>query len=112
MNRHRAEGTKSGLLSASAVMAAGTILSRITGFLRSVLIVAAIGKSLNADLFTQANTIPNSLYILVAGGIFNVVLVPQLVRSMKNDADGGEAYSSRIFSLGVVVLAGASAVLL
>jgi putative peptidoglycan lipid II flippase len=112
MNRHRAEGTRSGLVSASAVMAAGTIVSRLTGFLRSVLIVAAIGKSLNADLFTQANTIPNSLYILVAGGIFNVVLVPQLVRAMKNDPDGGEAYSHRIFTLGIVVLAGATAVML
>ena len=49
-----------------------------------------VGKSLNADLFDIANTIPNSLYILVAGGVFNVVLVPQLVRAMKNDADGGE----------------------
>jgi putative peptidoglycan lipid II flippase len=112
MNRHRADSTRSGLISASAWMAAGTIVSRLTGFLRAVLIVAAIGKSLNADIFTQANTIPNSLYILVAGGVFNVVLVPQLVRAMKNDSDGGEAYAHRVFTLGVVVLAGATAVLL
>jgi putative peptidoglycan lipid II flippase len=110
MSRHRAEGT--GLLSASAWMAAGTVVSRLTGFLRAVLIVAAIGKSLNADIFTQANTIPNSLYILVAGGVFNVVLVPQLVRAMKKDADGGEAYAHRVFTLGIVVLAGATAVLM
>ena len=38
---------------------------------------------LDADLFNNANTIPNALYILVAGGIFNVVLVPQLIRAMK-----------------------------
>jgi putative peptidoglycan lipid II flippase len=112
MGQHRAEGTRSGMLSASAWMAAGTVVSRLTGFLRSVLIVAAIGKSLNADLFTQANTIPNSLYILVAGGVFNVVLVPQLVRTMKNDPDGGEAYAHRVLTLGIVVLAGATAVLL
>jgi putative peptidoglycan lipid II flippase len=112
MSRHRAEGTRSGLVSASALMAAGTVVSRLTGFLRAVLIVAAIGKSLDADLFTQANTIPNSLYILVAGGVFNVVLVPQLVRTMKNDPDGGEAYAHRVLTLGMVVLAGATAVLL
>ncbi|HYJ66827.1 MAG TPA: murein biosynthesis integral membrane protein MurJ [Nocardioidaceae bacterium] len=112
MNRHRADNTRSGMLSASVWMATGTIVSRLTGFLRSVLIVAAIGKALNADLFTQANTIPNSLYILVAGGVFNVVLVPQLIRAMKNDADKGEAYSNRLFTLGFVVLAGATAVLL
>ena len=93
------------LLSASAVMAAGTVLSRLTGFVRAALIIAAIGKALDADLFTQANTIPNSLYILVAGGVLNVVLVPQLVRSMRNDHDGGQAYAGRILSLTVIVLA-------
>lgn len=100
------ETTDSGsrLLSASIFMAAGTVLSRLTGFLRAALLLAAIGKSLDADIFTQANTIPNALYILVAGGIFNVVLVPQLVRSMRNDADGGHAYASRVLTLGLIVL--------
>jgi len=96
--------TGSRLLSASMFMALGTVLSRLTGFLRAALLLAAIGKSLDADIFTQANTIPNSLYILVAGGIFNVVLVPQLVRSMRNDADGGQAYASRVLTLGLIVL--------
>jgi putative peptidoglycan lipid II flippase len=60
--------------------------------------------SVNGDLFEAANTIPNALYILVAGGIFNVVLVPQLVRAMKYDPDGGDAYANRVITLGVVVL--------
>ena len=64
----------------------------------------ASAAALNADLFNIANTIPNSLYILVAGGIFNVVLVPQLVRAMKNDPDGGDAYANRIITLGLLVL--------
>ena len=104
-------GDRSQLLSASAVMAAGTAVSRVTGFLRGALVLAALGKSLDADLFTQSNTVPNLLYILVAGGMFNVVLVPQLVRTMRDDPDGGEAYAQRVFSLGVLVLAGATAVL-
>ena len=103
--------SRSRLLSAGAVMAAGTVLSRLTGFVRAALIIAALGKSLNADLFTGANTVPNSLYILVAGGVFNVVLVPQLVRAMK-DPDGGSAYANRLLTLGVLVLAGATLVLL
>ncbi|MGH1564363.1 murein biosynthesis integral membrane protein MurJ [Mumia sp. DW29H23] len=96
--------TSTGLLSASVLMAAGTLVSRLSGFVRSALIFAAIGASLNADIFTGANTIPNALYILLAGGIFNVVLVPQLVRAMKNDVDGGEAYAQRIVTLGLLVL--------
>ncbi len=105
------DADRSRLLSAGAVMAAGTVVSRLTGFLRAALVLAALGKSLDADVFTQANTVPNSLYILVAGGVFNVVLVPQLVRSMRNDSDGGQAYAQRVLTLGVLVLAGATAVL-
>ncbi len=96
----------------SAWMALGTVVSRITGFVRLLLIAFTIGTLLDADLFNNANTIPNALYILVAGGIFNVVLVPQLVRTMKQDADGGDAYAQRVITLGLLVLAVATAVLL
>ena len=44
------------------------------------------------------------LYILLAGGIFNAVLVPQLVRAMKNDPDGGEAYTNRVMTLAILFL--------
>ena len=50
-------------------------------------------------MFNIANTVPNMLYILLAGGVFNAVLVPQLVRAMKHDPDGGEAYTNRIITL-------------
>ncbi|MDQ3663271.1 MAG: murein biosynthesis integral membrane protein MurJ [Actinomycetota bacterium] len=103
---------RSRLLSAGAWVAAGTVVSRLTGFVRGALLLAVLGQSLNADLFTQANTLPNSLYILVAGGVFNVVLVPQLVRAMQRDDDGGEAFAQRLLSLGALVLAGATALLL
>lgn len=90
--------------SASAVMAVGTTFSRLSGFLRSVLLAAALGNVLHADLFNIANTIPNMLYILLAGGIFNAVLVPQLVRTMKNDEDGGAAYANRVVTLAALFL--------
>ena len=93
-----------GILSSSAVMAAGTVVSRLSGFLRSALLVAALGAGLHADLFNLANTVPNMVYILLAGGIFNAVLVPQLVRAMKNDRDGGEAYTNRVMTLAVLFL--------
>lgn len=104
------EGTTSSrLLGASAIMAAGTIFSRLSGFVRAMLLAAALGQSLHAELFTIANTIPNMLYILLAGGVFNAVLVPQLVRAMRHDEDGGQAYTDRVmtaaglFLLGVTV---------
>jgi putative peptidoglycan lipid II flippase len=96
---------QSGLLSSSAVMAAGTVVSRLTGFLRAAVIAAAIGLvGPTADAFNLPNTIPNMIYILVAGGVLNAVLVPALVRSIKEDADEGQAYSQRLFSVVVVIL--------
>jgi putative peptidoglycan lipid II flippase len=99
------------VLASSAVMAAGTVVSRLSGFVRSTLLVAALGVSLHADVFTIANTIPNMLYILLAGGVFNAVLVPQLVRAMRNDPDGGEAYTNRVITLAGLFLAVVTVVL-
>jgi putative peptidoglycan lipid II flippase len=102
----------SGLLRSSAVMAAGTMISRLVGFVRTAMVVAAVGATgLHADIFNYANTVPNMVYILVAGGVFNTVLVPQIVRSMRNDPDGGAAYVNRILTLSGLFLAGVTAVL-
>ena len=92
------------LLTSSAVMAAGTIVSRLSGFVRGILLAAALGVGLHADVFNIANTIPNMLYILLAGGVVNAVLVPQLVRAMKHDPDRGEAYTNRIITLAALFL--------
>lgn len=92
-------GEQDRVLANTAVMAVGTVVSRMSGFVRSALLAAALGTALHADLFNIANTIPNMLYILLAGGVVNAVLVPQLVRSMKNDPDGGDAYTGRIITL-------------
>ncbi len=93
-----------GILASSAVMATGTVFSRASGYLRNLLLAAAIGNELHADLFNIGNTIPNMLYILLAGGVFNAVLVPQLVRAQKNDPDGGEAYTNRVITLALIFL--------
>lgn len=92
------------ILASSAVMAAGTVFSRASGFIRSALLVAALGAALRGDLFSIANTLPNMVYILLAGGIFNAVLVPQLVRRIKEDPDGGDAYARRVITLSALFL--------
>lgn len=99
------------ILASSAVMAAGTVFSRASGFIRSALLVAALGAAIRGDLFSIANTLPNMVYILLAGGIFNAVLVPQLVRRIKEDPDGGDAYARRVITLSALFL-GAVTVLL
>ncbi|HET6940314.1 MAG TPA: murein biosynthesis integral membrane protein MurJ [Nocardioides sp.] len=102
---------QSSLLSNSAVMAAGTTLSRLSGFLRAALLSYALGKSVHADIFNVANSLPNMLYILLAGGIFNAVLVPQLVRAMRRDPDRGDAYTSRVVTVAALFLVAVTVVL-
>ncbi|MGW9075393.1 murein biosynthesis integral membrane protein MurJ [Streptomyces kronopolitis] len=97
-------GRASGLLKSSAVMAAGTMVSRLTGFVRSALIVAALGGAVLGDSWQVAYQLPTMIFILTIGGGLNSVFVPQLVRAMKEDDDGGEAYANRLLTLVVVVL--------
>ncbi|MFI9327629.1 murein biosynthesis integral membrane protein MurJ [Kitasatospora sp. NPDC052868] len=102
-------GKVASLLNSSAIMAAGTLVSRGTGFLRTMVITAAIGVSVMGDSYNAAYTLPTLLYILIGGGALNAVFVPQLVRSMKNDEDGGTAYANRLLTL---VMVGLGAVVL
>ena len=50
------------------------------------------------------NTLPNTVYYLMLGGIFTAVVVPLLVRAGKRDPDRGEAYTQRMFTLGALAL--------
>ncbi len=94
------------LVSASVLMAGGTLVSRVLGFGRLMLLVVLFGNGTRqAEMFTLANTVPNSMYILLAGGVLNTVLVPQIVRAIKGDKDRGEAYTNRIMTGGLIVLA-------
>ncbi|MBB5928890.1 murein biosynthesis integral membrane protein MurJ [Streptomyces echinatus] len=102
-------GRAAGLLKSSAVMAAGTMVSRLTGFIRSALIAAALGLGFLADSFQVAYQLPTMIYILTVGGGLNSVFVPQLVRSMKEDEDGGEAFANRLLTLVMVALAALTA---
>ncbi|GIJ00639.1 putative peptidoglycan lipid II flippase [Sediminihabitans luteus] len=68
----------------SMIMAAGTAVSRGLGLVRNVLLVGAIGTTgLAADAFDIANRIPNFMFAILAGGMLNAVLVPQIVRSYR-----------------------------
>ncbi len=87
----------------SVIMASGTIVSRILGFVRAVLIAAAIGVTTDAaDAFGVANQLPNNVYAIIVGGVLNAVLVPQLVRA-RGQADGGKGYVDRFVTLAITV---------
>jgi putative peptidoglycan lipid II flippase len=98
------EAPRSSLVRSGAGMAVGTLVSRGTGFLRTLVLVAAIGVAELGNAYNNANTLPNTVYYLMLGGIFTSVVVPLLVRAAKRDPDRGEAYAQRTFTLGAVAL--------
>jgi putative peptidoglycan lipid II flippase len=98
--------SETSVLKSSGTMALGTAVSRITGFARDMVLVGAIGTQVFADAYNVANTVPTIIYILLIGGALNAVFVPHLIRAMKYDLDGGEAYAQRLVSSIGLVLAG------
>ncbi|WP_243228443.1 murein biosynthesis integral membrane protein MurJ [Microbacterium sp. CIAB417] len=95
---------------ASALLGAGTLVSRLTGLLRTIVLVGVIGSvgSQAADAFAIANQLPNSVFNLISVGVLTAVIVPQIVKASA-DADGGNAFISKLFTLGTVVLVVATA---
>ncbi len=89
----------------SGVMALGTLASRGTGFLRTLVIAYVLGVGAVSTAYYNANTLPNAVYDLMLGGILTSVVVPLLVNAAKRDADGGEAYDQRMFTLATMALA-------
>lgn len=87
-----------GLARSGLSMAVGTLASRTTGFLRTVVIAAALGRYLG-DPYNVANTIPNILYDLLLGGVLSSVVVPLLVQAAHDDDDDGTAYAQRLVTL-------------
>lgn len=87
-------------------MAAGTLASRVTGVFRDIALVAAIGTGIFSDTYSIANSIPNIIYILIAGGAINAVFIPALVRHMEDDEDQGKQFTDQLLTLvGLVLLA-------
>jgi putative peptidoglycan lipid II flippase len=87
----------------SAVMAAGSLVSRGTGFLRTLVITAAIGAAVG-DAYTTAQIFPGMIYEFLIGGVLTSVVVPVLVRRRKADPDGGQAYTQSLLTLAVLAL--------
>lgn len=93
---------------ASVFLASGTIVSRLLGFVKTALLAAVIGASgAGTNAFAAANQLPNTIYVVVAGGVLSAVLVPLIVRSAAH-ADGGSSYINKVITLGLTILAGAA----
>ncbi|SNR75790.1 putative peptidoglycan lipid II flippase [Blastococcus mobilis] len=105
--REGAPGAAGGILRAAGTMAVATLVSRITGLLRTMVLVAALGVGAVGDAYNTANTLPNIVYELLLGGVLASVVVPLLVHAQERDSDGGTAYAQRLSTIalsGLVVV--------
>jgi len=88
---------------AGGSMAIATLVSRITGFLRNLLIAVTLGGAVGSA-FNTANTLPNLITEVVLGAVLTSLVVPVLVRAEKEDADHGTAFFRRLFTLSASLL--------
>ncbi len=100
----QAQGSSASLARSSLVMASGTLVSRVLGLLRVSLLTAAIGVTTPAaNVWQAANSLPNTIYVLLAAGVLNVVLLPQITRALLR-GDEGKDYTDRLLTLALSVL--------
>lgn len=99
----REELSDAAVVSRSWGMALATLVSRITGFVRIVLLAAILGAALSSA-FSVANQLPNLIAALVLEATFTAIFVPVLARAERDDADGGEAFVRRLVTLATTVL--------
>ena len=87
----------------SLLLASGTIVSRMLGFVNAVVLARTLGLvGSGADAFALANQLPNNIYAIVAGGVLSAVLVPHIVKSGLN-SDGGANYINKLLTLGITL---------
>ena len=97
-----------GIARASALLASGTLVSRILGFASGVVLAQTLGSyGTGANTFALANQLPNNIYALIAGGLLSAVFVPAIVRAGLHD-DGGQRFVNRLVTLGIVVFVAAA----
>ena len=108
----QASGTEDGPRSSSrnaTIMAAGTTLSRASGFARILAVAWVLGQARLADAYNLANTVPNTIYDLLLGGVLSATLLPVLMdalsrRAADKDKDG-ETVPAVVGFLTVILLA-------
>ena len=88
----------------STILAIGTLISRILGFVSAAVLAQTIGLQAAGDAFKLANMLPNNVYAIIAGGLLTAVLVPQIVRASVQK-DGGERFVNGLLTLGILVFA-------
>ena len=92
------------LLSSTYVFSFFTLLSRILGYLRDILIAIFLGASVFADAFFVAFRLPNTFRRLFAEGTFNAAFIPSYVSEKIRDEEKGKKFADEVLSILILIL--------
>ncbi len=87
------------LLSSTSVFGFYTLLSRVLGYLRDILIAIFLGTGVYADAFFVAFRIPNTFRRLFAEGTFNAAFIPSYTDSRLKSKNEGKEFADQVFNL-------------
>ncbi len=92
------------LLSSASIFGFFTLISRILGYLRDILIAIFLGASIFADAFFVAFRLPNTFRRLFAEGTFNAAFIPSYTSTKLKSKEGGKVFADDVLSLLVITL--------
>src|SRR5674476_721225 len=88
----------------ASTMAARTMPRTREAMVPAAMVLAVVGAGLTGDAWDVANTLPNIIYLLLAGGVLNAVLVPQITKAASH-VDGGRDYVDRLLTVAIAGIA-------
>jgi putative peptidoglycan lipid II flippase len=94
------------LLSSTSVFSFFTLISRVLGYFRDILIATFLGASIYADAFFVAFRLPNTFRRLFAEGVFNAAFIPSYVKEDIISKEEGKKFADDVLNLLVIVLLG------
>ena len=92
------------LLSSASVFSFFTLISRILGYLRDILIAIFLGASIFADAFFVAFRLPNTFRRLFAEGTFNAAFIPSYTSAKIEDKGKGKKFADDVLSILLLIL--------
>ena len=90
------------LLSSASLFSFFTLISRILGYLRDILIAIFLGASIFADAFFVAFRLPNTFRRLFAEGTFNAAFIPSYTSAKIEDKKKGKKFADDVLSFFIV----------
>ena len=94
------------LLSSASVFSFYTLISRVLGYFRDILIAVFLGASIYADAFFVAFRLPSTFRRLFAEGVFNAAFIPSYIEANITNKTEGKKFADDVLNLLLIVLLG------